>query len=89
MVIKIETYHQTNILTKLNLTFRNIIIDLQNSDSWKNQLKIAIKFIFSKDAEEERVIHSRSNKKNLHLIMIQMKLLMNSQSHFVQDVKEI
>ena len=40
---------------------RNIIIDLQNSDTWKNQLTIAINFISLKDAEEERVIHSRSN----------------------------
>ena len=40
---------------------RNIIIDLQNSDTWKIQLTIAINFIFSKDAEEERVMHSRSD----------------------------
>ena len=40
---------------------RNIIIDLQNSSAWKIQLTIAINFNFSKDAEEECVIHSRSN----------------------------
>ena len=40
---------------------RNIIIDLQNSDTWKIQLTIAINFISSKDVEEERVMHSRSN----------------------------
>ena len=39
---------------------KNIIIDLQNSDTWKIQLKIAINLISSKDAEEERVIHSKS-----------------------------
>ena len=39
---------------------RNIVIDLQNSDSWKIQLTIAINFISSKDAEEERAMHSRS-----------------------------
>ena len=44
-------------LTKL----RNIIIDLQNSDTWIIQLTIAINFISSKDAEEERVMHSRSD----------------------------
>ena len=44
-------------LTKL----RNIIIDLQNSDTWAIQLTIAISFISSKDAEEERVMHSRSD----------------------------
>ena len=40
---------------------RNIIIDLQNSDTWKIQLTTAINFISSKDAEEERVMHSRNN----------------------------
>ena len=49
---------------------RNIIIDLQNSDRWKIQLKIAVNFISSKDAEEERVKHSRSDNVNLHLIMM-------------------
>ena len=40
---------------------RNIIIDLQNSDTWKIQLKIAINLISSKDVDEERVMCSRSN----------------------------
>ena len=39
---------------------RVIIIDLQKSDAWKIQLTIAINFISSKDAEEERVMHSKS-----------------------------
>ena len=39
---------------------RNIIIDLQNSDTWKVQLAIAINFISSKDSEKEGVMHSRS-----------------------------
>ena len=40
---------------------RNIIIDLQNSDTWKIQLTIEINFISSKYVEEERVMHSKSN----------------------------
>ena len=40
---------------------RDIIIDLQKSDTWKIQLTIAINFISSKDAEEDRVMHSRSD----------------------------
>ena len=36
-------------------------IDLQNSDTWKIQLTIAINFISLKDAEEVRVMHSMSN----------------------------
>ena len=37
------------------------MIDLQNSDTWKFQLAIAINFISSKDTEEECVMHSKSN----------------------------
>ena len=48
-------------LSKIKPYLGNIIIDLQNSDTWNIQLTIAINFISSKDAEEERVIHSRSD----------------------------
>ena len=40
---------------------KNIIIDLQNSDTWKIQLKVAINLTSLKDAEEERIMHSRSD----------------------------
>ena len=40
---------------------RNITIDLQNSDTQKIQLAIAINFISSKNVEKERVIHSRND----------------------------
>ena len=40
---------------------RDIIIDLQSSDTWKIHLIIAINFISSKDTEEERVMHSNSD----------------------------
>ena len=40
---------------------RNIIIDLQNSDTQKTQLTIGINFISSKDKEEERIMHSNSD----------------------------
>ena len=40
---------------------RNILTDFQNSDTLKIQLTIAVNFISSKDVEEERVMHSRSN----------------------------
>ena len=38
---------------------RNIIIDLQDSNTWKIQLRTAISFIPSKDVNEERAMHSR------------------------------
>ena len=43
---------------------RNIIIDLQNFDTWKIQLTIVINFNSSKDAEEEHVMHSTSDHIN-------------------------
>ena len=40
---------------------RDTIINLQKSNTWKIQLTIAINFISSKDVDEERAIHSKSN----------------------------
>ena len=37
---------------------RKIITDLQNSDTWKIHLTIAINLISWKDVKEERVMHS-------------------------------
>ena len=48
-------------LKKIETYLRNIIINLQNSDTWKTQLTIAINLIASKDTEEERVMHLSSD----------------------------
>ena len=45
---------------KIKRYLRNKIIDFQNSDTRKVQLTIAINFISSKNAEEERETHSTS-----------------------------
>ena len=39
----------------------DILINLQKSNTWKNQGTIATNFISSKDVDEERVIHLKSN----------------------------
>ena len=44
-------------LDKMKPFLLDEIINHQNSDAWKIQLEIAINFIFSKDGEEERVMH--------------------------------
>ena len=44
-------------LNKIKPYLKNIINDLQNSDTSRIQLKIEINFITSKDAEEERLMH--------------------------------
>ena len=40
---------------------RDIIINLQKSYTWKTQLIIAITLFPSKDVDEERVMHSKSD----------------------------
>ena len=42
---------------------KDIIIDLQESDTWKIQLTNAINFIAYKDAEKDRVMHSKSDNR--------------------------
>ena len=49
-------------LKKIKPYLRNIITDLQNSNTWKIQLIISINFTSSKDAEEERAMHAMSDK---------------------------
>ena len=69
---------------KIEPYLTGIIIDLQHSDILKIQLTIAISFIFSRDAEEECLMHSdNENLKFASFIMNQIKFLMNSLSHFV------
>ena len=45
-------------INKIKSYWRDIIIDLQSSDTWKIQLTIAINFISSKNTEEECVMNS-------------------------------
>ena len=40
---------------------RDVKINFQKFDTWKNQLTMAINFISSKDVDEERVMHSKSD----------------------------
>ena len=53
MVIKIENYSLDEYLNKIETYMRSIIINLQNSDTWKIRLTIAINFISSKATGEE------------------------------------
>ena len=46
-------------LNKIKPNLKNIVTNIQNSDAWKIQVTIAINFISSKDAEEERVMRPR------------------------------
>ena len=48
-------------LDKIKPYLKDIIINLQKSDTWKIQLTIPFNFISSKDVDEERVMHSKWN----------------------------
>ena len=55
-ILSVEEY-----LDKIRPYLRDIINDLKQSDTWKNQLTIANNCITSKDNDEEPVMHSKSD----------------------------
>ena len=52
-------------LDKLKPYLKDIIIDLQNSDTWKIHLTIGISFISPKDVDEELLMHAKSDNVEL------------------------
>ena len=46
---------------------KDIINNLKKLDTWKIQLTIAIDFIYSKDKDEERVMHSKSDNEEIKI----------------------
>ena len=48
-------------LNKIKPYLKDIITNLQKSETWKIQLTIAINFNSSKDVDEKRVMHSKSD----------------------------
>ena len=69
----------------LKLYLRDIIINLQKSDTWKIQLTIVINFISSKDDDEEYVMHLKSNNIEFMSYDNANEVVMNFSSHFFQD----
>ena len=59
---------------------RDIIVNLQNYDTWKIQLTTAINFISSKDVDEDRVMYSKSD--NIEL------MLYDNANEFVNELFE-
>ena len=66
MVAEIKAYQSKHInlinqLYQIKPYLKEIINNLEKSYAWKIQLTIAIDYISSKDTDEERVMHSKSN----------------------------
>ena len=55
--IKLKIISIKEYLNKIASYLKDIMNNLQISDTWKIQLTVAINFIFSKDIDEERVIY--------------------------------
>ena len=63
-----------------------MINTLEISDIQKTQLIMAINFIFSKDAEEEPVLHSKSGNIEMMIYDKAMKLLSGFLNLFFLDI---
>ena len=88
---------------KIRPYLRDIKIDLQETDTRKIQLTMAINFISSNDADEERVMYTKSSNKEFmtydnandtvdelfERMIMQMILLINFSRHFFQDIKTV
>ena len=60
-VIDLKHYQLRKYLNKIRPYLKDIIDDLKKTDTWKIQLTIAISFIPTKNNDEERVMHSKSD----------------------------
>ena len=58
-------YHQTQGQWKVYSS--TTIIDYKTQGEWETQLPITIKFIFLKDSDENRIVHTKSN--NIEIMM--------------------
>ena len=62
MKVTVEKY-----LNRIRLYLKDIINNLKKSDTWKIQLTILINFVSSKDNDEDRVMHSKSDNKEIKI----------------------
>ena len=64
MVIKIKPYQPNNKLMKL-IILKDFISHLKKSETLKIQLTISNNFISTKDVQEEYIIHSMGNNREI------------------------
>ena len=69
---------------------RKLINFYRNKVEWKIQLIAEISFISLKPGSDEtRIMHTRSDNKNLRMVVTLMKLLKDSLNHFYKNMKKI
>ena len=62
---KNKTLSVEKYLNKIRPYLKDIISNLKKPETWKIQLTRAVNFISSKDDDEERLMHSRNDKKEI------------------------
>ena len=77
-------------LHKIRPYLKDIINNLKKSRAWKIQLTILIKFVSSKvNNDEERIMHSKSNNREIMINDEADELQSNSLNHSLIDIKLI
>ena len=67
IVLEIKNLSIKEYLNEIKPYLKDIKINRQKSDTWKNQLTLVINFVSSKDVDEEGVMHSKSD--NIEFIL--------------------
>ena len=77
-------------LDKIRPYLKDIINDLQNSDTGKTQLTITINFFsFEDDNDEEHIVHSKSDNIKIMISDEVDEVIKNSSIHLQTDIKII
>ena len=74
-------------LDEIKPYLKNIINNLNKSDTQKIQLTIAINFIFSKDTDEEHVMHLKRDNKEIMIYDKVNDVIQELLNHFFLDIK--
>ena len=74
-------------LDEIKPYLKNIINNLSKSDTHKIQLTIAINFIFSKDTDEEHVMHLKRDNKEIMIYDKVNDVIQELLNHFFLDIK--
>ena len=74
-------------LDEIKPYLKNIINNLNKSDTQKIQLTIAINFIFSKDTDEEHVMRLKRDNKEIMIYDKVNDVIQELLNHFFLDIK--
>ena len=66
---------------------KHIINNLEKSDTWKNQLTIAINIVSFKNTDEECVMHSKIDNIEIMICNKEDEVIKEISKHFLIDIK--